>query len=196
MEFAPTASSFIQGSASPTEDEFYEQMKVDIPAWLGISKQHTSSTTKHRESRAVAFWKTLIANRGKYSHRTSKQCEGARFGPWRNSSKLCRLYLSELSVATSKGLEPVRLKQTVFKATSYRRFFVIGNGSMGLVPMATKVGDIVVLFLGATVLFIIRPGAERIHQQVGECNCYSIMYGEAMENKTQWDRCVQEMTLR
>jgi hypothetical protein len=63
-------------------------------------------------------------------------------------------------------------------------------------PAAAEVDDIVALFPGAAVLFIIRPKRDGTHELIGECYCHGIMYGEAMENETEWEKSLQEMALR
>jgi hypothetical protein len=44
-------------------EENYELMMADIPAWWCMCKQYTDSTTTLGKSRAVAFWRTLIADK-------------------------------------------------------------------------------------------------------------------------------------
>ncbi|PHH84784.1 hypothetical protein CDD83_1400 [Cordyceps sp. RAO-2017] len=52
---------------------------------------------------------------------------------------------------------------------------------MGLLPLLTQVGDIVVVFLGCNAPFVIRPAErEGCYRLVGECYVHGIMNGECM----------------
>ena len=169
---------------------------VDLPAWWGMCKQYTASTTRSGESRVAAFWRTLIADRGEYGGRSSEQREGAHFKSWMVSSKLIRLPQTEIPVENAEGHEPLCFKRALRKAMFHRRFFVTGNGSMGLAPAPAKLNDVVALFPGATVPFIIRPTPDGTYQLIGECYCHGIMNGEALEDETQWKKSLREITLR
>ena len=183
-------------SATLTDDEYYEPMMIDLPAWWDICKRYTNTTTKHGESRVAAFWMTLITDQTEYCDRPSEQQEGAWFRLWMRSSKLCRLPSTELPVEAAGSLKPTGFKRALWRAMSHRQFFVTGNGSMGLAPAATKVGDVVALFPEATTPFIIRSGADGKYQLIGECYCHGIMYGETLEDRTQWERSLKEIVLR
>lgn len=56
------------------------------------------------------------------------------------------------------------------------------RGMLGMVPRGTEPGDLVVVFLGLRVPFILRPlpGGEAGHRIVGGCYIHGIMRGEAL----------------
>jgi hypothetical protein len=59
-----------------------------------------------------------------------------------------------------------------------RRFFITINGYIGLAPPEALVGDVVCIFLGARVPFILRSRGEYF-MLVGECYTQGVMLGEA-----------------
>ncbi|KAK4442826.1 heterokaryon incompatibility protein-domain-containing protein [Podospora aff. communis PSN243] len=64
-----------------------------------------------------------------------------------------------------------------------RSFIVTEDGSMGLAPGMTRVGDVVVIIAGANTPFVLRPVAEdtRRFQMVGEAYVHGVMNGEAVK---------------
>jgi hypothetical protein len=71
-------------------------------------------------------------------------------------------------------------------ATICRRFCVLRSGSAGLTPGKTRRSDRVAAFLGAQVLFVIRPlptdgDGNKRYQLVGECYVHDRMNGQVME---------------
>jgi hypothetical protein len=61
-----------------------------------------------------------------------------------------------------------------------RRMCVTEKGFVGLVPIITSLGDVVVVFPGAAVPFVLRSveGRDDIFRMVGECYVHGIMGGE------------------
>jgi hypothetical protein len=57
------------------------------------------------------------------------------------------------------------------------RFFVTDDGRIGLGQRHAEIGDVVVVFDGASVPFLLRP-VENGYVLVGSCYCYSLMHGE------------------
>jgi hypothetical protein len=70
-------------------------------------------------------------------------------------------------------------------AVAGRRFCSTGKRYLGWVPRAAVAGDIICIFAGGEVPFIIRPleGHSDYYELVGECYIHGIMQGEAM----QWE---------
>lgn len=69
-----------------------------------------------------------------------------------------------------------------------RRFFITSRGFLGLAPPEAQVGDIVCVFLGARVPYILRKD-EDFFKLVGECYVQLIMLGEAVHRfKRFWQR--------
>ncbi|PVH80545.1 hypothetical protein DL98DRAFT_515399 [Cadophora sp. DSE1049] len=61
-----------------------------------------------------------------------------------------------------------------------RVLFQTGKGYIALGPVITQPGDIVCLFHGGNVPYVLRPTAG-YYQLVGECYVHGIMNGEAMQ---------------
>lgn len=79
----------------------------------------------------------------------------------------------------------------IASATINRRLFFTSNGYMGLAPPNIAKGDLVYVFTGGSMPFIIRSAGERkiprdgthtCFQFLGECYLHGIMDGEAMED--------------
>ena len=67
------------------------------------------------------------------------------------------------------------------QAAMSRHFCSTKEGRIGLVPNVCLKGDLVALFLGADVPFVIRPVDARLFVVVGECYIHGIMNGEAFQ---------------
>jgi hypothetical protein len=52
-------------------------------------------------------------------------------------------------------------------------------------PMYMRAGDVIAIFNGASVPFIIRPVGENKYKVMGECYCDGIMHGEFVEGGGQ-----------
>jgi hypothetical protein len=68
----------------------------------------------------------------------------------------------------------------VIKHARYRRAFVSSNGYLGLCPENTKNGDAIVIFLGASVPYVVRPLSGNRYHIVGETFVQDYMDGEFM----------------
>jgi hypothetical protein len=66
-------------------------------------------------------------------------------------------------------------------ATENRRFAVTHGGFMGLVPLETQPGDVVCIFAGADVPFIIRMASNDWNVIVGESYFHGLMRGEIFD---------------
>jgi hypothetical protein len=76
----------------------------------------------------------------------------------------------------------VGILKSVLDRHTRRKCFASRRGHVGLGPVGTHPGDVVVVPLGATVPFILRPGptAEDPWTYVGEAYCHGFMDGEAL----------------
>ncbi|KAE9363399.1 HET-domain-containing protein, partial [Stipitochalara longipes BDJ] len=63
---------------------------------------------------------------------------------------------------------------------SGRSFFVTKDERLGIGPIAAKPGDIVTVFLGGHIAFILRPTDGGRYQVVGEAYCHGFMDAEAL----------------
>ena len=68
-------------------------------------------------------------------------------------------------------------------AACQRNFCSTKEGSIGLVPGAAQKGDLIAIFMGADVPFVIRPGGAGTHVLIGECYVHGIMNGEAFQGR-------------
>lgn len=74
-----------------------------------------------------------------------------------------------------------------------RRFCSTSHGRFGLMPLSAEVGDILCVFYGGRVPYLIRPCGNGQYAFVGHCYVHGFMAGEAMEMK---DIETQEFALR
>ncbi|OAG00709.1 HET-domain-containing protein [Paraphaeosphaeria sporulosa] len=63
-----------------------------------------------------------------------------------------------------------------------KRPFLSRMGYVGMAPSWAEPGDMIVVLLGASVPFIVRPLRENRYKFLGECYCDGIMDGEIMES--------------
>ena len=63
---------------------------------------------------------------------------------------------------------------------SSRCLFVADNGYVGLAPAQAKKGDEICFLFGGNVPYVLRK-LKSNYEFVGECYCFGVMYGEAME---------------
>jgi hypothetical protein len=70
----------------------------------------------------------------------------------------------------------------VINTIARRRFFITEKGSLGLGPAATEKGDVVAIFFGASVPFVLRPSGEERHWRlVGGCYVHDVVGREAVD---------------
>ena len=70
-----------------------------------------------------------------------------------------------------------------FLAAYQRKFCSTNHGCIGLVPRTTQNGDLIAIFLGADVPFVLRSTSVETYELVGECYIHGIMNGEAFEGR-------------
>ncbi|KAF2760786.1 HET-domain-containing protein [Pseudovirgaria hyperparasitica] len=91
--------------------------------------------------------------------------------------------IRKLVGSPSKGCNSFRIVELLLeeRCNTKRVEFMAEDGSHGIGPADTLSGDIVASFLGASVLFVLRPvSASSDYQLVGECCLHGYMYGEAL----------------
>jgi hypothetical protein len=64
-----------------------------------------------------------------------------------------------------------------------RRLFLASNGYIGLAPPSAALADEICLLFGGDVPYVVRTDNE-CSRFIGECYCYGIMNGEAMQDVT------------
>ncbi|KAI0160696.1 heterokaryon incompatibility protein-domain-containing protein [Xylariaceae sp. FL1272] len=76
----------------------------------------------------------------------------------------------------------LQLKTQTRSIQIHRQLFVSTNGFMGAVPLDTQMDDLIVVFFGASVPFVVRRVYGDHYQFMGECYVLGVMEGEAMED--------------
>ncbi|KIW87020.1 uncharacterized protein Z519_12317 [Cladophialophora bantiana CBS 173.52] len=76
----------------------------------------------------------------------------------------------------------LRYEGAVAMISTGRRFFTTGEGFMGLCPSGAKENDLVCVFFGGPLLYIIRP-EENLFRFVGACYVHGRMDGSAVEEQ-------------
>jgi hypothetical protein len=73
-------------------------------------------------------------------------------------------------------------KRALFECLTGWRFFMTKQGYVGIAPAAVQKGDLVTVFDGSAVPFLVRPNQgtdeSRVHRLVGECYVHELMNGE------------------
>ncbi|KAF2275964.1 HET-domain-containing protein [Westerdykella ornata] len=69
-----------------------------------------------------------------------------------------------------------------------KRPFITKDGYVGLGPRCMTPGDVVVVFCGATIPYVIRPMEEGSFRFIGECYCDGIMDGEIVDQRSKEDK--------
>jgi hypothetical protein len=64
-----------------------------------------------------------------------------------------------------------------------RWFCVTSKGRMGQVPRLAQIGDLICVFEGGKVPFVLRRKGEGTLSLAGECDVHGIMHGEAVMRK-------------
>jgi hypothetical protein len=77
------------------------------------------------------------------------------------------------------GHDPYLYLSTMLNHARQRRFFLSSEKYMGMGPAAMQKGDIICIFYGGRVPYIVRPTAE-YYELVGECYAHGLMDGEAI----------------
>jgi hypothetical protein len=150
-----------------------------------------------------AFWRTLVCN---------IDMQGRKVGPeygeyWQLVHHFyCRgleALATRLSAADISAMMSFEEPMSMF--SEGRKFCTTSNGYMGWAPQQAKLGDIVCIFKGSTVPFLLREAIfkdprslpflvrpfARYFQLVGECYVHGFMEGEYMKDQSL--ECVEIM---
>jgi hypothetical protein len=101
---------------------------------------------------------------------------------------VCKAH-DEAIAALSAGVDPFSretaadtFRQQSLTASQCRRFGILDNGYMGLLPSCTAVGDEVHILSGITIPFVVRCGVGGKSLLVGDAYIHGVMDGEAVED--------------
>lgn len=90
---------------------------------------------------------------------------------------------TEDDLALDKRLDPGFLGGMIFtKQLAAFAFCSMKSARLGRVPRRAQEGDLVCIFLGSYVPYVIRPVGDGIYAFVGCCYCHGLMHGEAMNS--------------
>ena len=87
----------------------------------------------------------------------------------------------ELVATGAKLGDSMRYDTGVRQTFDGKHFVKLDDGLLGVAPENTRNGDIVVVFFGGRVPFVLRRKGE-FHTIIGECYVQGIMDGEAMDD--------------
>lgn len=86
------------------------------------------------------------------------------------------------TAARHEELRPGSVYFTCLGRTANKRPFLTERGHVGLGPLSTRAGDIVVIFSGAPIVYLVRPTAREGHFEfLGDGYCDGVMDGEAWD---------------
>ena len=83
-----------------------------------------------------------------------------------------------------RGHESARYRSRMAEMGN-KRPFITALGYVGMGPSVAQPGDIVVVFMGARLPYLLRPVKDRNFRFLGECYCDGIMDGEALNQKSK-----------
>lgn len=162
--------------------------------WFCQAKDMFQSTEQDDE----VFWRTLLANKLTNGKDTLiGMPENAPDYSWLEYFRAFQSIFATLSLECSdeeakqiilsvEGVKAMKFRTELITATLSRRFCLLREGSVGLMPREARAGDFVAAFLGAPVLFAVRPlpadeDGNQQYQLVGECYVHDRMNGQVME---------------
>ena len=185
----------IENDADTTETtESQGRMFSLFHEWWPLAKTQTPEISVGGERRFDTFWRTIITDLDSFNQKATQDREGAEFRLWMLSSSPSAFEPDDLSVPPNMQ-QIVHFLASFQQATANRRFFVTGEGHMGLGPRLTEPGDLVCVLLGSQVPFILRK-VENHCMLIGECYCHGIMEGEAVQGLEDGEVALQDFHIR
>ena len=194
----------IEQLGSPWWDDFWEDSRylaflsqVRLLAELSLLKANPIYATPAR--RAEAVWRVPIADlfvdlfdTGGGTQRGTPQAKAA----YEACLDLCE-FSEQKKLITPREWEDFGAAKEMSMVESENRYgasmlvangmrpFVTVKGYLGLAATAARAGDVVVVFKGARIPYVVRPAeGERRFQFIGEAYCDGMMDGEALEHGT------------
>ncbi|KAK0672252.1 heterokaryon incompatibility protein-domain-containing protein [Cercophora samala] len=139
--------------------------------------------------RAEAFWRVPVADCELSPNGLARaRAEGSR-RMYAYCLEACELfeYSSERDPYVSarhKELQPGSVYRMLLGRVGKRRPFITERGYVGLGPISTRAGDMVVAFAGAPITYLVRPTARKGHFEfLGDGYCDGVMDGEAWDEQ-------------
>lgn len=127
------------------------------------------------EEMSEAFVRTITSNQFQES------CDPIH--PGFPSFEANREFWNYMSTFRSDSIEPIppnldRLFDYMRGALTGRSIFVTVEGHIGLCPVFTKLGDVIVFLVGCQTPLTLRPHVNDAYLVVGEVYCHGMMFGE------------------
>lgn len=174
--------------------EYFSQ--IDTFVNISLTKNHSVAVYPSRERRAEARWRVPIADLywtgTSYMNRAPPESElyhkqaidalefvleCNRLSAEIRDTRLAEFRWNEKYQARELGADYRESMNNVVG----KRPFLTQNGYVGLAPSGAKAGDVVVVFCGGRIPFVLRPMIQGRFAFVGEAYCDGIMDGEIAE---------------
>ena len=169
--------------------------RVPQSCWITQASSMVVRCQRYRDnaSRDAAFGTTLIGNNAVYdtcSHGRTDTEHALYYWHFRQFLfKLCPngvvngASIQQLSFILHQHVEGYQLFDWFYQTVAQgRRFFTTLGGYMGIGPPGMRSGDLVCVFLGGNIPWIIRQDGHE-YSLVGECYVHGIMDGEFMQTE-------------
>ena len=147
-----------------------------------------------------AFWRTLILNHkidGSVAPQEFKKSYEAFRAAIKDQQYCATRPSGDMQVERetyNRQLMAFDFAETMHRWQCHTHLFVTENGFLGQVPRTAQIGDIICVFLGGHVPFVLRPlergGSYRL---IGDCYVHGMMNGEALQAS---NILVQEITIQ
>ncbi|RDL40524.1 uncharacterized protein BP5553_00503 [Venustampulla echinocandica] len=163
--------------------------------WYLQAKSMFQSTALGQDEEV--FWRTLLANKVNNENVLSDEEEAAPDQKYAEFLRDFESIMARISTVTDveeakkfllapEGMNAMAFRADMISASRSRRFCVLHEGSVGLMPERARPGDLIAAFLGTMVLFVIRPvpdapGAAQKYYLIGECYVHNSMNGQVDE---------------
>ena len=194
-----TSYSFNKNQAEGWTDYLFK--KVPQSCWINESSSIATSCQRYQDdaSRDAAFASTLVAN-STLSDDDDGDCDAPKRVEKKDDHTLLyywhfRQFLFKLcpnGVVNGAGIPQLLLvlrphmdgyemfRKAYMVTCQGRRFFATLGGYMGIGPPGMRPGDMICVFLGGNVPWVIRQEGDE-YTLVGECYVHGIMTGEIMQ---------------
>jgi hypothetical protein len=153
-----------------------------VRAWLrecqsiALGEHQTMTPTRHNE-----FWRTMICDMTSTASRAPSNF-GEHFSRY---IKIFEHDTDQSDITSVWALENIidtrHVDIPLVVGAGSRRFCCTENGRLGCMPNRAEVGDMICIFLGAGVPYVIRPCGNDRYTFIGECYLHGVMDGEAMD---------------
>lgn len=159
---------------------FYELVPVML-RWEKQVGSHSDNPYGTSEGRYNAFWRTLIANRYRSDISQGMIAPPADYHlAYEQWMGRCTAQRDPREFSYMKLLTGTFIAM-VGRVVNDKAFVITKRGFLGMAPVTTKAGDLVCVFQGGCVPFVIRPKGEHGQWElIGACYVHGIMDGEVV----------------